>query len=222
MCRLRWRGVQHPSWFGRRSCVKIDDHGVHHTNMPCRQAVTTAPAKATKNDLLRLSLDVCLPGAALNDEGAASLVAAIVRASNAAPLTLSLAGNRLTAAFCGAVGSLLEVTVMLTLLDLSQNPIEDAGAQLIAAALVGNTSLQLLLLRDAGICTSGAEALADAGKQTTALLEIDLRNNDGIISSDALALAKPLILLSVAGGNGAEVFVTVFIYKKNPTSRNIE
>jgi hypothetical protein len=187
----------------------------------CRQAVTTAPAKVTKNDLPRLSLDVCLPEAALNNEGAASLIAAIARAGNAAPLTLSLVGNHLTAVSCDAVGSLLAPSVMLTLLDLSHNPIETAGAQHIAAALVGNTSLQLLLLRATGICTSGAESLAVAGQQATALLEIDLRNNYGIISSDALDLAKPLILLSVAGGNGAEVFVTVFIFQKK-TSRNIE
>ena len=183
--------------------------------MPFCQAISTAAAKASKEASLRLSLDVHFPRADLHNEGVTLLVAAFIQADTAVPLSLSLAGNELTAACCGSVASLLQSNVLLSVLDISYNMVRDDGAQLIASALVGNTSLQQLLLHGTGIGTSGAVALAVAGQQATALLEIDLRNNDGIISSDALSLAKPLILLSVAGGSGAEVvgFIYIYIYK---------
>lgn len=119
----------------------------------------------------------------MGDEGAASLAAALCHIPELA--TLNLGGNDLSADGAGLIFSALQHTPLLTALNVSSAPGDEAATRL-AAAL---HHVPLLTSLDAGSCQisdRGAEALGRALPAVPRLVSLDLGNNSVGLGAEAL------------------------------------
>lgn len=104
---------------------------------------------------------------------------------------LSAGGSGSTSSGGSSGGSMLssagKSVCRLKSLDLSWNPLADHGVQLLASALVSNTSLRRLALRHVELTHVSATLLLESVAMNDTLLELELRNN-AIENMQALAL----------------------------------
>lgn len=111
------------------------------------------------------------------DDMTARLVSDALR-RNSIVEVLRITNSRVSQVGCRFIGDLLCMPgLQLRLLDLSYNPLGDAGCGQIAAALVQNSSVMTLKLRHIDLGDAGAASLAELLRQNETLTELDVSSN---------------------------------------------
>ena len=111
-----------------------------------------------------------------------------------APSIFSLSGKGIDAFEMYSIGSDIATNSGITSLDLSDNPLRDEGAILLAAMLVSQSSFQSIYLRSISVTDLGVEAISGALLSNSVLTSLDLSSNRmiGLHGIDMLAKSVEL------------------------------
>ena len=118
-------------------------------------------------------------------------VALVLHSADPKLVEFELVEAGLTAATLAPLVQPLAALGTLTWLDLRQNSLGDAGAQLVATCFRGHRALEVLILNGCAITSSGGESLLRLLPDCPKLRDLWLRDND-LCDSFVLALAKTL------------------------------
>ncbi|KAI4902935.1 hypothetical protein NFI96_003307 [Prochilodus magdalenae] len=133
-----------------------------------------AALKSTSSPLKELDLSNTDP----QDSGV-KLLSAGLKSSNCNLEILRLPFCKIGKESCEHLGSAVLVNSSLKELDLSNNDLEDSGAELLSAALKSpHSKLEILRLPSCKIGKKSCEHLGSAGLVNSSLKELDLSNND--------------------------------------------
>jgi hypothetical protein len=148
-----------------------------------------ADGLGSNSTLLKIDLSYC----AMGDGGVSTLMQAL-GSRNATLQKLNLGSNLISSNGAGELLETMEESCRITDLDLHSNHIRNEGASLVARAMEKSAlpNLTRLSLYNCGIGDDGCIELVSALEQNTSLLQLDLRQNNGLSDRTFLALAKSL------------------------------
>ena len=175
-----------------------DEEPIYQSSQPAPQAVLIRAPNVQHLDLSNLTIygeEDCPSGVARN------LCAAVAGAALPALTRLDLCASNMTLSWpeMQPVCAHLAALTRLRELNLSCNPIKDAGAARLAPCVAELTSLQSLGFSRCDIGLAGVEALAPALRQLAHLTRLDLSHNRDVSAERVEQLARELGMRAAGG-----------------------